>query len=58
MDSSSVYVYTYEGRMVCTPRFQGMRTDILNLQTISLSADTIAIRDKADEKCELFFSYL
>lgn len=50
VDNTSVYVYTYEGRMVCSPKFPGMRTDILNQQTVSLSDDTIAIRDKTDEK--------
>jgi len=27
-----------------------MRTDILNAQTVSLSNDTLAVKDKADEK--------
>ncbi len=52
VDSSSVYVYTYEGRLVSSPRFPGMRTDILNRTTVTLSDDTVAIRDKTDEKCE------
>ena len=56
VDSSSIYVYSYEGRLICTPKFPGMRTDILNKQTVSLSDDTIAIRDKADEKSECFAS--
>lgn len=43
-------MYSYEGRLVSTPKFQGMRTDILNAQTVSLSNDTIAVRDKTDEK--------
>lgn len=29
-----------------------MRTDVLNAQTVSLSNDTLAVRDKADEKGE------
>ncbi|EGW14558.1 Intraflagellar transport protein 80-like [Cricetulus griseus] len=32
-----------------------MRTDILNAQTVSLSNDTIAIKDKADEKIIFLF---
>lgn len=51
VDSSSIYIYTYEGRLVCSPKFTGMRTDVLNPLTVSLSDDTIAIRDKIDEKC-------
>lgn len=50
MDGGGVYVYSYDGRLVCSPRYQGMKADILNTQTISLSNDTVAIRDKADEK--------
>ena len=50
VDGSGVYVYTYDGRLACAPRYQGMRADILNSQTVSLSNDTVAIRDKADEK--------
>ncbi|XP_050395102.1 intraflagellar transport protein 80 homolog [Patella vulgata] len=50
VDGGGVYVYSYDGRLVCSPRYQGMKADILNTQTISLSNDTIAIRDKTDEK--------
>ncbi|XP_053544626.1 intraflagellar transport protein 80 homolog isoform X3 [Ictalurus punctatus] len=50
VDGGGIYVYSYEGRLVCAPKFPGMRTDILNAQTVSLSNDTIAVRDKADEK--------
>ena len=50
VDSSSVYVYSYEGRLISSPKFPGMRTDILNKSTVTLSDDTVAIRDKADEK--------
>ncbi|XP_064639074.1 intraflagellar transport protein 80 homolog isoform X2 [Lineus longissimus] len=50
VDSVGVQVYSYEGRLICSPRYQGMRTDILNYQTVSLSNDTVAILDKADEK--------
>lgn len=38
-----------------------MRTDILNAQTVSLSNDTLAVKDKADEKgkfCVLIVSCL
>ncbi|KAG9348323.1 hypothetical protein JZ751_002058 [Albula glossodonta] len=50
VDGAGIYVYSYEGRLVSTPKCPGMRTDILNAQTVSLSNDTIAIRDKTDEK--------
>ena len=43
-------MYTYDGRLACAPRYQGLRADILNSQAVSLSNDTVAIRDKTDEK--------
>lgn len=56
VDSSNVYIYSYDGRMVCSPKYAGMRADILNYQTVSLSNDTVAIRDKTDEKgTSIFF---
>ncbi|XP_068216977.1 intraflagellar transport protein 80 homolog [Palaemon carinicauda] len=50
VDGASVYVYSYDGRLLCSPRWPGMRTDVLNHRTVSLSSDTLAIRDKNDEK--------
>ncbi|XP_013923421.1 PREDICTED: intraflagellar transport protein 80 homolog [Thamnophis sirtalis] len=50
VDGGGVYLYSYEGRLISSPKFPGMRTDILNGQTVSLSSDTLAIRDKSDEK--------
>ncbi|XP_070801121.1 intraflagellar transport protein 80 homolog [Pituophis catenifer annectens] len=50
VDGGGIYLYSYEGRLISSPKFPGMRTDILNGQTVSLSSDTLAIRDKSDEK--------
>ena len=50
VDTAGVYVYTYDGRLACSPKYPGLRADILNSQTVSISNDTVAIRDKADEK--------
>lgn len=55
VDGSGVYVYTYDGRLACAPRYPGLRADILNSQTVSLSNDTVAIRDKTDEKIVYVF---
>ena len=51
-------MYSYEGRLISTPRYNGMRPDLLNKQIVSLSNDTIAIRDRADEKALYFFEAL
>ena len=46
-------MFTYDGRMVSSPKWTGMRTELLNINTVSLSNDTIAVRDSTDLKCEL-----
>ncbi|XP_073435069.1 intraflagellar transport protein 80 homolog isoform X1 [Dendrobates tinctorius] len=58
VDGGSVFVYSYEGRLISSPKVPGMRTDILNAQTVSLSNDTIAIKDKTDEKLIYLFDAL
>ncbi|XP_069474564.1 intraflagellar transport protein 80 homolog isoform X1 [Ambystoma mexicanum] len=58
VDGGSMYLYSYEGRLISSPKFPGMRTDILNSQTVSLSNDTVAIKDKSDEKFIYIFDAL
>lgn len=50
VDGAGLCTFSYEGRLISSPKFPGMRADILNAQVVSLSNDTIAIRDKSDEK--------
>lgn len=45
-NSTGIQVYTYDGRQICNPRFQGLRTELLNSQMITLSNDTIAVLDQ------------
>lgn len=42
--------FILQGRLISAPKIQGLRTDVLNEQTVSLSNDTIAIKDRKDEK--------
>uniref|UniRef100_A0A3B4VQV3 Intraflagellar transport 80 homolog (Chlamydomonas) n=1 Tax=Seriola dumerili TaxID=41447 RepID=A0A3B4VQV3_SERDU len=58
VDGAGLYTFSYEGRLISSPKFPGMRADILNAQGVSLSNDTIAIRDKSDEKVILLFDAL
>uniref|UniRef100_A0A3Q3BNH0 Intraflagellar transport 80 homolog (Chlamydomonas) n=1 Tax=Kryptolebias marmoratus TaxID=37003 RepID=A0A3Q3BNH0_KRYMA len=58
VDGSGLYTFSYEGRLISSPKFPGMRADILNAQSVSLSNDTLAVRDKSDEKVILFFDVL
>lgn len=45
-------VYSYEGRLVASPRWPNLHTSTLNKTQLSLSSDTVALRDQADEKSE------
>uniref|UniRef100_A0A3B3I0V8 Intraflagellar transport 80 homolog (Chlamydomonas) n=1 Tax=Oryzias latipes TaxID=8090 RepID=A0A3B3I0V8_ORYLA len=58
VDGAGLYVFSYEGRLISSPKFLDMRADSLNAQVISLCDDTIAIRDNRDEKVILFFDVL
>ncbi|KAJ8030563.1 Intraflagellar transport protein 80-like [Holothuria leucospilota] len=50
IDNGGLHLYTYEGRLMSSPKYTGMRSDTLSVQTLSISNDTVAIRDKTDEK--------
>lgn len=58
VDGAGLYIFSYEGRLVSSPKFPGMRADILNAQGVSLSNDAIALRDKSDEKVIFLFDAL
>lgn len=50
VDGAGLYVFSYEGHLISAPKFLGLRVDIINAQGVSLSNDTVAIRDKSEEK--------
>ena len=50
VDGNGVYIYTYEARLQCSPRWPGMRLDSVSEQTMSLANDTLACRDSDNEK--------
>uniref|UniRef100_A0A6A7G623 Intraflagellar transport protein 80 homolog n=2 Tax=Hirondellea gigas TaxID=1518452 RepID=A0A6A7G623_9CRUS len=50
VDGNSVVIYNYEGRVVSNPKWPRMRTDVLSGRTVALANDTLAIRDKDNEK--------
>lgn len=58
VDGVGLYVFSYEGRLLSSPKFPGMRPDVLNAQSVSLSNDTIAIHDTTDEKVVFLFDAL
>lgn len=50
LDSSSIWIYNYTGRLHLSPRYQGSQAQIplLTTKCISLGLDVLAIRDYAD----------
>ncbi|KAK9510933.1 hypothetical protein O3M35_005605 [Rhynocoris fuscipes] len=50
VERTSINVYSYEGRLISSPRWASLNTASLNPSHISLGPDAIAVRDQADEK--------
>ncbi|GAB6033115.1 Intraflagellar transport protein 80 [Chamberlinius hualienensis] len=50
VEGSSVGVYSYDGKLICSPKWPGMHPELLNEQSISLSNFAVAIRDQNDSK--------
>ncbi|CAN7997549.1 unnamed protein product [Ixodes pacificus] len=55
VESAGLYMYTYDGKFVCSPKWAGMRPDMLNRFTVALSNSIVAVRDKADERVVYLF---
>ena len=56
--SQNFIVYNYEGKLVSTPKFQGLRVEFLNARHISLSADVLALIDPSDPKSVRIFDII
>lgn len=54
VDKTAVGVYNYQGRLVASPRWPNMRLDYLRFSHITISSDTLAVRDIGDTKGEFF----
>lgn len=50
VEKSTVGVYNYQGRLIASPRWPNMRLDCLRLPHISVSSETLAVRDIGDTK--------
>ncbi|XP_021700852.1 intraflagellar transport protein 80 homolog [Aedes aegypti] len=60
VDNTSVWIYTYTGRLHLSPRFPASQSQIphLNSRCISLGLDTLAIRDYSDQSIIHIFDLL
>ena len=56
--SQNFIVYNYEGKVISTPKYQGLRVEFLNARHISLSGDVLAIIDPANPKIVRIFDVI
>lgn len=45
-----IQLYSYEGRLVSSPKLQNLKADQFTRDTVAMSGDTIAVRDQRDLK--------
>ncbi|CAH1117583.1 unnamed protein product [Phaedon cochleariae] len=50
VEKTTVGIYNYQGRLIASPRWPNMRLDHLRSSHITLSPDTLAVRDAGDFK--------
>lgn len=48
-------MYNYEGKLISTPKYQGLRVEFLNSRHISLSSDILAVIDPTNQKIVRIF---
>lgn len=47
---SGLQVITFEGKILCSPKFQGLRAEYLTKDMVALSPDTVVVVDSVDPK--------
>lgn len=47
---SGIQIISYEGRIISSPKFQGLRPEYLTREMVALSSDTVVIVDSVDTK--------
>lgn len=50
VEKTTIGIYNYQGRLIASPRWPNMRLDSLQISQISLSSDTLVVRDGVDSK--------
>nr|CAH7751636.1 unnamed protein product [Callosobruchus chinensis] len=50
VEKATVAIYNYQGRLIASPKWPNMRLDTLRKSHISLSPDTLVVRDSIDNK--------
>lgn len=56
--SQNFNVYSYEGKLVSSPKYQGLRVEFLNQRHISLSSDVLSVIDPSNPKLVKIFDIM
>jgi hypothetical protein len=51
-------IFSYDGKLISSPKFPGMRAEFLTEQSISISPDVLAVKDRASESSRYFILIL
>lgn len=51
-------IYSYDGKLISSPKFQGLRVEFLNKRHISISSDVLAIIDPINSKIVRIFDVM
>ncbi|KAF5404668.1 Intraflagellar transport protein 80 [Paragonimus heterotremus] len=55
IDGANIFVYTYDARLVCSPKHPALRTDMLHSDGLALCNDTLAVKNRMDERSIYLF---
>ncbi|KAI8802527.1 WD40-repeat-containing domain protein [Cladochytrium replicatum] len=47
---NGIQIYTYDGRPVSSPKYPGLRAELLTASMVSISNDVLTVKDRVDEK--------
>ncbi|OAJ40437.1 hypothetical protein BDEG_24171 [Batrachochytrium dendrobatidis JEL423] len=50
-----IQIFSYEARLISQPKYPGFRPEFITPRSISLSGDTLAVKDHSDEKAIFLF---
>lgn len=56
--SHNFNIYSYDGKLISSPKSQGLRVEFLNKRHISISSDVLAIIDPTNPKIVRIFDIL
>ncbi|KAI9103258.1 WD40-repeat-containing domain protein [Phlyctochytrium arcticum] len=52
---AGVQIFSYDGRLMSSPKYPGLKAECVTPQTLSISSDILVLKDKADEKAIFIF---